>query len=284
MERLPTWVTLLALSVVIIAAIADQFPGAERSGRENYALATACISLIFSCFFVGANVMDGLGGMVIGNVVENTVSAIVVSLWIVAIAFIQSPRNGFATDIDEESGQEIIIYANLYFFSWLNFIAAVYLFGNVIRDNLAYNPKFSQWVLLFASSVVLTATSIALHGDICAAALQTTCQRVKYAVGVGIMGIILSSVSILATMFGYMGKILEVGGSVLSAVLYFVGVVILTSAAGPASTMGNMYFSVWGGCFCSFALLVSVLLPNRGSQNNEQSANQHQSHAVDEEI
>lgn len=290
MERLPTWVSLLALSVVIIAAVADQYPANERNSRHNFALATACISLIFSFFFVMANVFDqSIGSVVVGNVFENTGAAIVVALWVVAIAFIQSPNNGFATDINN-IGQEVIIYANLYFFSWLNFIAAVYLFGNVIKDNLAYNPKFSQWVLLFASSVVLTATSIALHSDICAAAAETTCERVKYAIGVGIVGIVLSLVSILATMFGYMGRMLEIGSSVLSAVLYFFGVVFLTSADGPASTMGNMYFSVWGGCFVSFALLIGVLFPNAGRRNDENnnggttSGQQGHAHAVEEDI
>ncbi len=71
MERLPTWVSLLGLSIVIIAAIIDQFPANERGGRENYSLATACISLIFSMFFIAANLIDRLGNMVVGNVIEN---------------------------------------------------------------------------------------------------------------------------------------------------------------------------------------------------------------------
>lgn len=268
MERLPTWVSLLGLSIVIIAAIVDQFPSNERGGRENYSLATACISLIFSFFFITANLIDKLGNMVVGNVIENAISALVVALWVIAITFIQNPKYEAATSINDE-GQEVIEYANLYFFSWLNFVAAVYLFGNVIRDNLAYNPKFSQWVLLLAASVVLLSTAVALHDDICAKASETVCGRLKYAVAVGSLGIVFATISILATMCGYMGKVLEIGSSVLCSIFYFFGVVVLTTADGPANSLGNMYFSVWGGTFCSFALLIGVMFPNRGQSEQE---------------
>ncbi len=154
---------------------------------------------------------------------NTAISALVVALWVIAITFIQNPKYEAATSINDE-GQEVIEYANLYFFSWLNFVAAVYLFGNVIRDNLAYNPKFSQWVLLFASSVVLLSTSVALHDDICAAASETVCGRLRYAVAVGSLGIIFSAIAILATMCGYMGKILEIGTSVLCSIFFFFGV------------------------------------------------------------
>jgi hypothetical protein len=282
MERLPTWVSLLGLSIVIIAAGIDQFPSNERGGRENFCLATAIISLLFSLFFIAANLVDRLGNLVVGNKIENAISGIVVSLWIVAITFIQNPKFEAATAINDE-GQEIIVYANLYFFSWLNFLAAVYLFGNVIRDNLAYNPKFSQWVLLFSASVVLTATAVALHDDICEKASEVVCGRLKYAVAVGSLGIIFSFISIFATMFGFMGRFLEIGTSVLSAIFYFFGVVVLTTADGPANSMGNMYFSVWGGCFCSFGLVLGVIFP-KTNDNQDVEHELNAQHQMDSQI
>jgi len=280
MERLPTWVSLLGLSIVIIGALVDQFPAQERGGRQNYCLTVACISLIVSFFFIVANLVDRLGNMVVGNVVENAFSAIIVALWVIAITFIQNPKFDAATSINEE-GQEVIEYANLYFFSWLNFIAAVYLFGNVIRDNLAYNPKFSLWVLLLAASIVLLSTAVALHDDICQAASETVCGRLRYAVAVGSLGIIFASIAILATMCGYMGKLLEGGSSVMCSIFFFFGVVVLTTADGPANSLGNMYFSVWGGAFCSFALLIGVMFPNRG-QNEQEPIGNAQNHMDDQ--
>merc|ERR1712165_35850 len=130
--------------------------------------------------------------------------------------------------------------------------------------------------------IVLLSTAVALHDDICLVASKIVCGRLKYAVAVGSLGIIFASVAILATMCGYMGKLLEGGSSVMCSIFYFFGVVVLTTADGPANSLGNMYFSVWGGAFCSFALLIGVIFPNRG--RNEQEPVDTPQHQMDVQI
>jgi hypothetical protein len=267
MDRLYAWVGLTFLSVVNIGAIVDQFD--ERNGKQNYALATACVSFIFGAFLTASNIVDSLRVKVVGNTVENSIAAAMLAMWVVAIAFIQSPENGFATAISGE-GKEMILYANLYFFSWMTFLLTVYLVGSSFRDNFQFGPKFSQWTLLFTASIVLLSTSVALREDICDNADETTCERTKYAVGVGGVGIGISSLAVIASIFGIMGRILEIGMVVLSFVLYFFGVVFLTSSSGPASSMGNMYFAVWGGCFVSFMLMIDSVVPGRGHGTNSE--------------
>jgi len=71
MERLHCWVSLAALSVVIIGALVDQIPIGSRNGKENFALATACISLCFGILYTIANVVDSLRNRIVGNLVEN---------------------------------------------------------------------------------------------------------------------------------------------------------------------------------------------------------------------
>lgn len=151
------------------------------------------------------------------------VSGLVLVLWIFAISFIQDPKYGAATDVND-AGQEIIIYANLFLFSWLNFVVAIYLFGNLLRDSFSFNEKFSQWVLLLVASVVLTATSVSLRGDICEKAGENACGRIKYALAVGALGIVFSLISILTTMFGFTRKALDIGTSALVSIFYFFGV------------------------------------------------------------
>ncbi len=65
---------------------------------------------------------------------------------------------------------------------------------------------------------------MAVHDDVCEKAEEVVCGRLRYAVAVGALGIAFSLVSILATMFGFMGKWLEIGSSVLSAIFFFFGV------------------------------------------------------------
>ncbi len=71
---------------------------------------------------------------------------------------------------------------------------------------------------------MLCGTATAVHDDVCKLAGEVVCGRLRYALAVGGVGIALSLISILATMFGYMGKWLEIGSSVLCAVFYFFGV------------------------------------------------------------
>lgn len=96
-----------------------------------------------------------------------------------------------------------------------------------MRDNFAYNPKFTQWVLLFSASMVLTATSVAVHDGVCEKAEQVICGRLKYALAVGSLGIIFSFISIVSTMMGCMNRVLEIGSSVLCCVFFFFGVGML---------------------------------------------------------
>merc|ERR1712038_974808 len=124
-------------------------------------------------------------------------------------------------------------------------------------------------------------TAVAVHDSVCAKVAD--CSQLRYAVAVGALGITFSLISIIATMFGFMGKYLEIGSSVLSAIFFFFGVVVLTRADGPATTMGNMYFSVWAGCFISFALVVGIMFPNRGGSAGDDTID-HTHNQADDQI
>mmetsp|Transcript_16725 Transcript_16725/g.31692 ORF Transcript_16725/g.31692 Transcript_16725/m.31692 type:complete len:289 (+) Transcript_16725:197-1063(+) len=268
MERLYSWVALTALSVVILAALVDHLPSAVRGSKENFTIAAACISLIFGFLVTIGFVVDSLGNLIIGNVVESAIATVVLGLWVFAIAFIQNPQNDIATAI--AGSTEVILSANLYFFSWLTFLTAVYIVGVSFQDVFRFGPKFTQWVLLLTASIILMSTSIAVREEICSNAAAVTCERTKYAVAVGAIGMVISFLAVVASVMDKMSRLMEIGATVLSTILYFFGVIFLTSANGPASSFGNMYFSVWGGCFASFALLVGVLFPNAGRSSEQE--------------
>jgi hypothetical protein len=215
----------------------------------------------------------------------SVIAIICLSVWVIAIAFIQNPKNGMATVIvgtfsenEEESrlvgASESINSANLYFFSWLTFLTTVYISGVTFQDNFRFGPKFSQWVLLLTASVILMSTSISIREDICSNT-DLTCERTQYAVAVGAIGTVISFLSVVASVMDVMGRVTEIAATVLSTILYFFGVIFLTSASGPASALGNMYFSVWGGCVVSFVLLVGVIFP----KSSESSTAQHSANA-----
>ena len=202
-------------------------------------------------------------------------ACIIMVLWVIAIAFIQNPANSIATSI--VNGTEQINYANLYFFSWLTFLAAIYTVGVTFRDNFHFGPQFGKWMLLFTASVVLMSTAISSRGAICEAFQgQLQCDRVKYAVAVGAVGLCISAIAVLMSVCDKMSKAVELLATGLSTILYFFGVIFLTSASGPAKVMGNMYFSLWGGCFVSFVLLIGSLFPGSSDVEMENNNASHQ--------
>jgi len=83
----------------------------------------------------------------------------------------------------------------------------------------------------------------------------------------------MSAIAVLASIFGLMVRMLELAITGLITILYFFGVVFLTSASGPGSSMGNIYFSVWGGCFVSFMLMLGNILPQNESEIEEVGGN-----------
>lgn len=264
-DRSHSWLGLVFLSTVNIGAILDEFN--YRNGQQNYALATACISLIFGTFYTSSHRIDSLRAKFVGNFIENTTAAVTLVLWAVAIAFIQSPGNEFAVAISAE-GKEYIVYANLYFFSWLTFLLTVYLFGSCFQDIFEFSAKLSQWILICTMSIILLTSSIVLNGDICDndngnADNEKTCSRMTYATLLGGCGIGISTIAIVLSTIRSMTKTIEFFMVILSALMYFFGVVLLTSSTGPASTIGNMYFAVWGGCFVSCMMALDCTMPGR---------------------
>lgn len=71
MERAYSWILLMGLSIINISAIVDQLPTSQRHLKENFALGTACVSLIFGFLYTLANLNVGLSGILVGNAVEN---------------------------------------------------------------------------------------------------------------------------------------------------------------------------------------------------------------------
>lgn len=101
---------------------------------------------------------------------------------------------------------------------------------------------------------------MAVHDDVCEKAEEVVCGRLRYAVAVGALGIAFSLVSILATMFGFMGKWLEIGSSVLSAIFFFFGVGTLFIIFLGMNCVCNIYKMRKDSISCFIFCLVKDIL------------------------
>ena len=75
----------------------------------------------------------------------------------------------------------------------------------------------------------------------------------------GCIGLIISSVISLSSSLGKDSALITTVSGFIMAVLYTLCAGLLTFDNGPATYVGNHYFSAWAGFFLSFAVFGSVL-------------------------
>lgn len=265
MERLGGWVCYFVTSLVVMATMIDDFEISGGRGQVDYIFATSLISMVISLAYILGHFYSGCAEKCIGTLFELLVTIFTCVLWIFAISYIQNPDNALATTIlsnqnsdNFKDGQEVITNANLYFFSWLCFICSIYQVSSIFRDRNAVSDKrFNYWFMITAASMILIANNSNSLSKACSENENAgnTCGRSRYAIGIGVVGMLLGFLVIGMALCNKNRFIVHLGSSFVLAVLYFFGVAILTSASGPARMMGNTYFAVWGGfAVCSMTL------------------------------
>lgn len=257
--RLNTWIVHASLALVMVVSMADYTTPRKREDDDKFVLAVSCISLIFGVIYIVAHFVTKMRATILGGLIEVVASFIILILWFVAVIILQNPKNEKATLISEEVGIEVIEYANLYFFGWIIFFNAVYLLASVFRDARSFDPKILTWSLLLFASIVLLGTSVNLKDEICDANPGKMCDRTNFAIAIGAIVMCLTFVGIfLLICMGGVKPMIDLVLSGISAVLYFFGVCILTSASGPARTLGTLYFAIWAGAGFSYMLLIQA--------------------------
>jgi len=224
----------------------------------------------------------GMSGLFVGTIVEGIVSLILVGLWAGALPIIMDPINGLAQMYvgkntgDTADYQATISNANLYFTSWGAGVCALSVLAMYIRERLGGTGGMgmgytSKWYLLMLASVIVVIESMRFKNQVCGISQGTedvTCGRNTYGLATGIVGLV---VSFLISLFSSLGKdsalITTIAGFIM-AVLYTLCAGLLTFDNGPATYVGNHYFSAWAGFFISFAVFGSVLKEFLGVGHN----------------
>lgn len=272
-RRLNTWALLCLFSTLALTAHETDDQNMKQS-QNIYITVTTSISLIFSALASVAHVGNiGISGLFVGTILEGVVSLILVGLWAGALPIIMDPSNGLAQMYVGKSGGDVADYqatisnANLYFTSWGSGVCALIVLAMYIRERLGGSGGMgmgytSKWYLLMLASVIVVIESMRFKNQVCAIDAGTedvTCGRNTYGLATGIIGLV---VSFLISLFSSLGRdsalITTVAGFIM-AVLYTLCAGLLTFDNGPATYVGNHYFSAWAGFFISFAVFGSVL-------------------------
>lgn len=259
MERFSAWSLHTLISLTVLCAIADSYPPSERDEKEKFTLATACISLCLSFLVTISHIFRSMRKHFVGTLLEMLFAVMPLSLWVVSAILIQNPANGLASSINEQNGFEDIEFANLYFSGWLVLFSNMHLVASIFRDNNNYDAQISGWMLFFTSSIVLMGMSFTLKDGICEIDDGVICSRTTFAIVIGAIGACMALIAMLLLACGKMVVMVSLIFGFLSSGLYIVGVILLTAATGPASNVGTMYFSSWGGAALSSLLFIGAL-------------------------
>jgi len=251
MSRFQAWCVHTLLSLTVLCSVLDYIPKNARDEKAQYAIIASSISFGLSFLTVFGHLIVPVRKKLVGTLLEMILAIMPLSLWIVGTIMIQNPESWFASRVNVETGFEEIQYANLFFFSWAALFSNVYLVSAIFVNMPTYNPDLVIWVLLFSVSATLCGSTTTLRSDICALDDAVTCRRTTAGIAIGAVMSVLSFNAVLMTGFDKMLATVHLVVAFVCLGLSICGVVFLTSASGPAVTMGSIYFSVWGGAWFS---------------------------------
>jgi hypothetical protein len=121
--------------------------------------------------------------------------------------------------------------------------------------------RLTLWGGFLACQLVVMGASANIFDKDCANfdSSSAYCKRTKFGIGLGAVGTLLALFVVAMKMLTSIAPFVVEG--VLALILCIMngfGVAFLTSAQGPGSPIGNLYYFAWLSWFSSFMLLASV--------------------------
>ena len=272
-SRFQAWAALFAFSCVCLLAHLTSIVEADTSTK--WVTAALSISLILNFFAVLAHffVKDN---KFVGQLIEGGTSLLLLIFWCACLPTIMSPSRNIVVS---GMGQGVIQNSNLYFFSWISFACVLYITGDCFQEisgrqfKTVVSQKNNKWCGLFADSIVVLAAASMIHIDLgCVNSGWDVdvCLRTNYAVALGILGVVFSAIAFVAIAMGKSNVIERIIAAVMF-VMYTFGVGFITFGSGPATTLGNLYFSTWIGFAISLFLLLKSCEELNAARNVEGS-------------
>lgn len=121
--------------------------------------------------------------------------------------------------------------------------------------------RLTLWGGFLACQLVVMGASANIFDKDCANLDPSSayCKRTKYGIALGAIGTTFALVVVAMKMLTSIAPFVVEGAlALILCIMNGFGVAFLTSAQGPGSPIGNLYYFSWLSWFCSFMLLASV--------------------------
>lgn len=217
-----------------------------------------------------------------GTKVEGIITVILAAFWAATVAVVANASTGLAVDATNETNT--IVNGNLYYFSWAGFVTSISLvvaylrgvFGvDLVGEVKNRSARLSLWAGFLACQLVVMGASANILDKDCSGVSSTLCKRTKFGIALGAVGTFFALCVVAMKMLTAVAPIVVEGVLAVGlCIMNGFGVAFLTSAQGPGSPIGNLYYFSWLSFLCSFMLVGSVYddyrnegYPNQGDDS-----------------
>lgn len=255
-SRFRIWAMLTLMSMIVIITICDAIKRSSFDSDVRWGLAVAGISMGLAFIFSVISYFKMWDGVMNDGFPEFLAAAICCALWIIGASIVLNPDSEIASTIEPNTGIEVIRIPNIYFSTWISLIGSVYLIACFFVDDVKSQDRtVVNWLFMFTLSAIILVTSCTVQEGICDIAEDTRCNRTTYTIAFSAAMLAVSIIVLFLYGFATFHPLMECCFSVISAVLYIVGVILITSSNGPGRTIGALYICAWGGAALSCLIL-----------------------------
>lgn len=208
---------------------------------------------------------------VVGTKIEGILCIILLAFWAATVAIVSDASHGLAVNVDGA-----VQNGNLYYFSWAGFVTAILLTVSYLRGVFGVDvagemqnrsARLTTWSGILASSLIVMGACANIFDQDCSPQVQTDtyCTRTKYGLALGAvattfsLAIVVLKITTTAAPF-----VVEGIFSFILTAMYAFGVAFITSADGPGSAIGNLYYFSWIGLLCCFVVGASCFEDLKG--------------------
>ena len=239
---------------------------------DRYAVACASITFAVTTLATIAHLHPIGDSIFVGTMVEGVVSIVMIAFWTAIVAINTDAGDALGSG---EEGSGAALNANLYYFSWAGFVTSILIFVSFLHGSFGINVvaqvrkqalRLQYWAAFFACSVVVMGSASRTLRRDCRAYLSDVletpeyCRKTRIAIASGTIGAILALVVIFSKVIKYSSIsgptpfIVEMGSSITMTAFTAYAVASTTSAGGPGSEIGNLYYFSWASFLLSAAL------------------------------
>jgi hypothetical protein len=295
--RFKLWVAFLVFSTITMgSAVGVKKTREEADSNAKWAVTCSATTFAVTGLVVLLHLSPSFSGFIVNTKTEGVLTFLLAAFWGATVAVVSNASSGLAVNsaLDNtivngnlyyfscksavvENEQCLLLWCRLSLTRLLHtstpgagFVTSIMLVVAYLRGVFGVDlageiknraARLTIWSALLACQLVVMGASANAFDKGCAAQVNSFayCRRTKYGIALGAIGTIFSLAVVGMKMITSIAPFVVEGAlAFILCIMNGFGVAFLTSAQGPGSPIGNLYYFTWLSFLCNFMLVASV--------------------------